>query len=370
VRKSLLNGLQFDASERLSEAHTLRAGLGFSIERTQVDDLSTLLPLDPEGNPVTLNDYTSKVGWNAGGYIQDEWRIRPELTLNAGLRFDQLNQFVSANQFSPRIALIYTPVAQTTLHAGVSRYFTPPMQAQATPNNLALFNDTTQQPAIPLDDPARPERATYVDVGVDQTLLPGLAVGIDAYYKHSTDTLDDGQFGQAVVLDEFNYARGFSRGAELKINYYQGGFRAYANLSYEVTMVKEVVSHQYLIDDPVELAYLAHHYTYASDAQTISASAGTSYRWHNMLASIDGFYGSGLRAGFANEQHSPGYTQWNAALGRDFNPWNNQKPLTLRLSVINLFDRSYVLREATGIGEFAPQYGPRRGLFVELAQQF
>jgi outer membrane receptor protein involved in Fe transport len=131
-----------------------------------------------------------------------------------------------------------------------------------------------------------------------------------------------------------------------------------------------VVSNQYLIGDPVELAYLATTYTYASDAQTVTASTGASYRWHGLLASIDGFYGSGLRAGFANQQHSPGYVQWNAALGRDFDPWDNSKPLTVRLSVINLFDRSYVLREATGIGEFAPQYGPRRGLFLELTQQF
>jgi outer membrane receptor protein involved in Fe transport len=372
VRKSLLNGLQFDIADRLSDAHTLRAGLTFSVEKTQVQDLSTVLPVDAEGNPlptpVTLNDYTPKTGWIAGGYVQDEWRIRPDLTLNAGLRFDRLNQFVSANQVSPRIALIYQPAIDTTLHAGVSRYFTPPMQAQATQNNLALFQNTVQQPVIPLDDPVRPERATYFDVGVDQKLLPGLAVGLDAYYKRSTDTLDDGQFGQAAVLEQFNYADGFSRGAELKINYYQGGFRVYANLSHEITMVKKVVSNQYLIGDPVELAYLASTNTYASDAQTVTASTGASYRWHSLLASIDGIYGSGLRAGFANEQHSPGYTQWNGALGRDFNPWNNQKPLTLRVSVINILDRSYVLREATGIGEFAPQYGPRRGLFAELTQ--
>jgi hypothetical protein len=374
VRKSLLNGAQFDASDRVSDAHTLRAGLTFSIEKTQVQDLVTVLPLGADGNPlptpVTLNDYTPKTGWSAGGYVHDEWRLRPDLTLNTGVRFDQMNQFVSANQVSPRIALIYKPVAQTTLHAGVSRYFTPPMQAQATPNNLALFQNTTQQQAIPLDDPGRPERATYFDIGVDQQLLAGLAVGLDVYYKRSTDTLDDGQFGQAVVLNQFNYADGFSRGAELKINYYQGGFRAYANLSHEVTMVKDVVSNQYLIGDPVELAYLATTYTYSSDAQTISASGGAAYRWRNMFASIDGIYGSGLRAGFANEQHSPGYTQWNAAIGRDFDPWGNQKPLTLRLSVINLFDHSYLLRAATGVGEFAPQYGPRRGLFAELTQQF
>jgi outer membrane receptor protein involved in Fe transport len=374
TRKSLLNGAQFDAADRLSDAHTLRAGLTVSIEKTQVQDLSTLLPLDADGNPlpvpVTVNDYTPKVGWNAGGYVQDEFRMRPDLTLNLGVRFDQMNQFVSANQWSPRVALIYKPLADTTLHAGVSRYFTPPMQAQATQNNLALFQNTVQQPTIPLADPVRPERATYFDVGMDRQLLPGLALGLDAYYKRSTDTLDDGQFGQAVVLNQFNYARGFSRGAELKVNYYQGGLRAYANVSHEVTMVKEVVSNQYLIGDPVELAYLANHYTYASDAQTISASAGISYRWQNVLASVDGLYGSGLRAGFANEQHSPGYTQWNAAIGRYLDPWHNGKLLTLRLSAINLFDRSYLLRAATGVGEFSPQYGPRRGFFAELNQQF
>jgi outer membrane receptor protein involved in Fe transport len=174
MRKSMLNGLQFDAAKRLSDAHTLRSGFGLSVEQTQVSNLSTVLPLDANGNPlptpVTLNDYTSKLGWNLGGYVQDEWKMRPDLTLNTGLRYDQMKQFVSANQFSPRIALVYKPSADTSLHGGVSRYFTPPMQAQASPNNLSLFQNTTQQQTIPQDDPVRPERATYFDVGADQTL--------------------------------------------------------------------------------------------------------------------------------------------------------------------------------------------------------
>ena len=309
VRKSLLNGLQLDASTRWTEAHTLRAGLTLSIEKTQVQDLSTVLPLDDGGTPlptpVLVNDYTSKIGWTAGGYVQDEWRIRPDLTLNTGVRFDQMNQFVSAHQVSPRVALTYKPFPDTTLHAGVSRYFTPPMQAQATQDNLGLFRNTVQEPVISLGDPVQPERSTYFDVGVDQQILPGLALGLDAYYKDSTNTLDDGQFGQAVVLNEFNFARGFSRGAEAKLSYIRDGFRAYANVSHEITMIKNVVSNQYLVDDPVEFAYLATHYAYASDAQTITASAGAAYRWHHMLASIDGFYGSGMRAGFADEQHTP-----------------------------------------------------------------
>lgn len=375
IRKSILNGFQFDAAYRLSDAHTLRAGVVGTIEHTQVYDVATVLPVTPDGTalptPLTVDDYTPKTGWIAGVYAQDEWRIRPNLTLNTGVRFDQMNQFVSANQVSPRVVLVYEPVADTGLHVGFSRYFTPPMQTEATQNNLALFQNTTQQPAIPLDDPVRPERANYVDVGIDQKVSPALTAGADVYYKHGTDMLDDGTFGNAVVLDQFNYALGYSKGAELKINYQHEGLRVYANYAHEITKAKDVVSNQYLIGDPVELAYMASNYTYASDAQTNTASAGASYRWRETFVSLDGMYGSGLRAGFANEQHSPDYTQFNAAVGRNFHPWRSAgKPLTLRLSAINLFDRVYVLRAATGVGEFAPQYGPRRGIFGEITQQF
>jgi outer membrane receptor for ferrienterochelin and colicin len=375
IRKSVLSGSQFDVADHLSGTQTLRAGVIFSVEQTEVDNLSTVLPLDSDGNPLptpfTVDDYRSKLGWTLGGYVQDEWTIRPDLTLNSGLRFDQMNQYVSAGQLSPRLALLYQPLEQSSLHAGVARYFTPPMQVEATPNNLALFQNTTQQQAISQDDPVRPERATYVDVGLDQKLSAALTAGVDLYYKHATDQLDDGQFGQAVVLDQFNYARGFSRGAELKLDYQRAGLRAYANVSHEVTMAKEVNSNQYLIGDPLELAYLAGNYTPTSDAQTVTSSFGSAYRWGDMLASIDGLYGSGLRMGFANLQHAPGYTQWNAAVVREFYPWSRSAdPLSLRLSVVNLFDHSYLLRPGTGIGEFAPQYGPRRGLFAAVTQHF
>jgi outer membrane receptor protein involved in Fe transport len=381
LRKSLLGGLQFDAADRLSDTHTLRAGAVFTAENTEVDDLATVVPVDPStglpypngspsATPETINDYTPKLGLIAGGYVQDEWRMFPDLTLNAGLRFDWMSEFVSADQLSPRAALIFKPSSGTSFHAGVSRYFTPPMQAQSTPNNLALFQNTMQQPVTGLEDPVQPERAWYFDVGVDQKLLPGLEAGLDAYYKNSTDTLDDAQFGSAVVLDQFNYASGFSRGVEFKANYDAGGFYAYANWSYEVTMIKDVVSNEYVIGDLDELAYIADTYVPSSDAQKISSSFGASYRWHDLLASVDGIYGSGLAAGFANLENSPAYTQFNAALAWSFDPWHNQKPLTLRLIAINLFDTSYVLRSGDGIGELASQYGPRRGLFAELTQQF
>ncbi|MGB7045587.1 MAG: TonB-dependent receptor, partial [Methylocella sp.] len=372
-RESLLNGIQFDGSYRLNDVHTLRAGFAVSGEETQVNNTSTVLPLGPNGTPLplplTLTDYNSQLGWNLGGYIQDEWKITNNLTLNTGLRFDQLYQFVAANQFSPRVALIYKPFEDTSIHAGYARYFTPPMQAQATPTNLALFNNTTQQPVIAADDPVLPERSHYFDVGVDQKVLPGLTVGADAYYKIATDLIDDGQFGQAVVLTQFNYANGYSEGAEIKAKYQNDGFTAYANFSTNRTKAKDVVSNQYLFDDPVEFAYIANNYHFTDDCQLFTASAGASYKWDNTLVSLDGIYGSGLRQGFANLEQQQPYTQFNFAVSRDFNLWPNAKPLNVRFTVVNLLDTLYQLRSGTGIGEFAPQYGPHRGFFVTLSQK-
>ena len=374
TRNSLLNGVQFDGSYRLNDVHTLRAGFGITAEQTQVDNVSTVLPLDSSGTPlpfpITLADDNSALGWNLGGYVQDEWKITDKLTLNAGLRFDQLYQFVDANQFSPRIALVYRPFENTTLHAGYARYFTPPMQAQATPSNLALFNNTTQQPVVPGDNPVQPERSHYFDVGVDQkAILPGLDVGADAYYKIATDLIDDGQFGQAVVLTQFNYAEGYSEGLELKARYENDGFTAYGNFSANRTEAKDVVSSQYLFDDPVEFAYIANNYHYTDDCQLFTASAGASYNWEGTLISLDGIYGSGLRTGFANLETQQPYTQFNFGISHEFDLWRSDKPVTVRFEVVNLLDTLYQLRSGDGIGEFAPQYGPRRGFFLSLSQK-
>ncbi len=373
TRKSLLNGTQFDASYIVDDRHTLRAGFSVSEEQTNVSDVSTVLPVDPITGaivpaPFTIPDTNSKLGWNIGTYVQDEWRLANNLTLNAGLRFDQLYQFIDANQVSPRVALVYKPFDGTTVHAGYARYFTPPYQAQATQSNLALFTNTTNQPAVPFDDPVKPERSHYFDVGVDQTVLPGLDMGIDAYYKMARDMIDDGQFGQAVVLTQFNWARGFSEGAEFKLKYRNGNFNAYANFAYNITKAIGPESNQYLLDAD-EYAYLLTHYHYTDDMQRMTGSAGASYRFDGTTVTADLTYGSGLRAGFVNVDHSTPYAVVNTGVAHDFKWSPDSKPLTVRFDVVNLFDQIYALRTGTGIGVFAPQYGARRGYYAGISQK-
>jgi outer membrane receptor protein involved in Fe transport len=377
-RQSFINGIQEDTAWRVGYAHTLRFGFSVSAERSLVTNISTVLgladPTDPTAGtidtPSTVFDSSSKTGWLIGTYLQDEWKITNNLILNAGLRFDQMYQYVNANQFSPRVSLTWLPFDGTTFHAGYARTFTPPPQVVAAPVNLALVQGTSQQPLVSQQDPVLPERAHVFDVGVVQKILPvpGLEVGIDAYYKIARDLLDDGQFGAAYVLSGFNYDRANNAGLEFKTSYTNGNFRIFGNVAWARQLGTDIVSNQYLFD-PGRLAFIASHYIYTDHSQILTASAGASYLWNGTRFSASMIYGSGLRAGFANSDHVPSYTQVNMGISHEylFPGWT--KPTTVRFDVVNVFDKIYQIRNGSGIGVFAPQFGPRRGFFVGISQK-
>ncbi|MGY3237119.1 hypothetical protein ACVMAJ_004009 [Bradyrhizobium sp. USDA 4448] len=372
-RSSLTHGVQTDAAYRVSDAHTLHAGFTVSAENAFVSNGSVLLPLDVTGAPFdapfNVLDQSSKTGFLFGTYIGDEWKVTNRITLNYGLRFDQMMQYTDANQLSPRISMSYTPWDGTVFHAGYARYFTPPQLVLAAPTNLGLVQNTTQQPEVNLADPVRPERSHYFDVGVTQKLLPGLEVGVDGYYKMARDLLDDGQFGAAYVLTAFNYEKGDNYGVELSAKYSDTHFRAYANIAYARQIATNVVSNQFLFGAD-ELAYIASHYVYTDHSQWVSGSAGASYKWDNgTRLSMDVLYGSGLRSGFANTSSLPWYSQVNLGVSHEFKWFDDKKPTTLRFDVVNLFDTVYEIRDGSGIGVFAPQFGPRRGFFFGMSQK-
>jgi outer membrane receptor protein involved in Fe transport len=302
--------------------------------------------------------------------VQDEWKITNNLTLNAGLRFDQMWQFVDANQFSPRISLTWVPQDGTTVHAGYARTFTPPQQVIAAPTNIALFQGTVAAPAITQNDPVLPERAHIFDAGVVQKVwgIPGLEIGLDGYLKLASDLLDDGQFGAAYVLSGFNYEKANNVGLELKASYTNGPLKLYGNVAWARQIGTNVVSNQYLFAQD-ELNYIATHYIYTDHSQVLTASAGASYKWNDTRFSASMLYGSGLRSGFANTQHLPSYTQVNMGVSHDLYLLAPNRPTTLRFDVVNVFDKIYEIRDGSGIGVFAPQFGPRRAFYLGISQK-
>jgi outer membrane receptor protein involved in Fe transport len=161
-RSSFVNGVSGDFAYRLNDAHTLRAGFFTQGEQTRLATVSTVQPLDPADPsgltaidaPFNILDTSKLFGWQLGSYVQDEWRLTQQLTLNYGLRFDQIYQYVDANQFSPRASLTYTPWWATVLHVGYMRTFTPPSQVLGRTIPTQIFDGTTASAPIVTPDQA------------------------------------------------------------------------------------------------------------------------------------------------------------------------------------------------------------------------
>src|SRR5437899_630693 len=129
-REILSNGVEFDASYKLNEQHTIRGGLLFTEQHANVGPATLVFPVDAAGNqtsdvPLRIVDNNDKYGYLYGFYLQDEWKPFEQLTINFGGRLDFENAFVDEDQLSPRINIVYTPWVGTALHAGYARYFTP-----------------------------------------------------------------------------------------------------------------------------------------------------------------------------------------------------------------------------------------------------
>ena len=373
TRTSLINGIQNDNAIRQSERNTIRFGFTGNVERAQSLNSNVVLPTDADGNafdaPSSISDAERKTGYVAGVYLQDEFRLTPQVTVNAGLRFDYMHQYVEANQLSPRLGVDYKPFDGTIFHAGYARYFTPPELALSAPSPTGLYANTTLAPDQDLSNPVKPERSHYFDVGVTQRVLPGLDLGVDGYYKIAKNLLDDGQFGQALVLTAFNYDHAYNEGVEFKANYANGGFRAYGNVAVAKQEAKQVSSNQYLFGAD-EIAYISNNYIFTDHAQIVTVSGGGSYRFGHSTISADVIYGSGLRDGFANTGTVSPYATLNVGATHDFVLVPGGKPTTLQFTIVNLLDHSYQIRDGSGIGVFAAQYGQRRGFFAGLSQRF
>src|SRR5208282_4026682 len=235
-------------------------------------------------------------------------------------------------------------------------------------------------PLSPGADSPLAERANYYDIGLQQKVGRELTLGLDTYAKQSVNLIDEGQFGAPIILTPFNYRYGKQFGIEGTLNYTTSNFVAYLNLAAQSAKGKEIDSAQFNFT-PADLAWIANNYIHLDHEQQRTASGGVSYLWQGTRISADFLYGSGLRASLPlparettpyggtsipNGVSLPTYTQANLGLTHVFHP-ASMGPLTARFDVINMFDKDYQIRNGTGIGVGAPQYGPRRGFFAGLS---
>jgi outer membrane receptor protein involved in Fe transport len=375
LRSNRADGVQADLSWRLRPDHTLRLGLFAQQETYNAQNNSSVFTADTQGNqtsdvPIQIQDMNQIKGHLWGVYAQDEWRLTPGLTFNYGLRYDAVNTVVSENQLSPRLGLVYDLTSSLRLHAGYARYFTPPPTELIDTTSVQKFQGTTNALPSDADTAVRSERSNYYDAGIAWQVTPKLTFGLDGYNRRVEHLQDEGQFGNALIFSAFNYSQGRIYGLDLSATYKDRGFSAYANVGFTHAMAEGLETGQFNFD-PDEIAYIADHWVHLDHEQRYTGSGGMSWHLHDgSTLGVDGLFGTGLRDGFANTGHLPGYATASLSAAREFDFGPGLGKLGLRVAVLNVFDRVYELRDGTGIGVGAPQYGQRRSLSLGLSKAF
>lgn len=367
-------GLQIEGAYGLGDHHTLRAGGVFSHERLSRDDRWLVLPVDAGGHqtsttPLSVMSHTRLGRDETSLFLQDEWRPTDGLTLNLGLRFDQVSGPGGGKAVSPRANLVWTLADGLILHAGYAHILVPARLGGDGADALLLAG-STGAPASLAADPPRAETSDDFAFGL-QWKAGALTIGADAYVRRAHNPLDETHAGARLDPVALNYADGRARGAEFSLLYSDGPLSAWANLAVSRSEGRRIVSGQ-LAFSPTELTWSQGRYARLNDDQTVTASAGAAYRLGPVKLSGALLYGSGLPATAASAP--------NGVDGREFEQidlsavWRadglGDKPLDIRLDVINAADRANRFGDGTGLGHGDSAYAPRRGIFVGFEQAF
>jgi outer membrane receptor protein involved in Fe transport len=79
--------------------------------------LSSVAGPTPADNVFKLRNYYD------GLFVQDDWKITKELTLNAGVRWDYDSRFANGGNFSPRLGVAWSPTPGTLITASWGMFY-------------------------------------------------------------------------------------------------------------------------------------------------------------------------------------------------------------------------------------------------------
>jgi outer membrane receptor protein involved in Fe transport len=349
--------------------HTLGAGFYLGEYGVEADDNSLVFKVDSNGDqippftPVRVINNVNKINLLSGIYLQDTWQITEKLRANAGVRWDRLSGFTYNNQVSPTINLVYQPWRDTTLHGGFARYMQVPSFQGISPGAPAAFAGTTGLAGTGTVTPETEDDLEW-DVGVVHQLMKHMTISEDAFYEYNKHYLDTGQFGDVPIFAPFNYKHGYIWGTETAVSYNTENLSMHASTTIGRNLQKGVATGQFNFG-PDELGYINRHYIVLDHQPLYGASGGITYNWKPYVFSISTIYSSGLRGDFADLESLPNVIQIDLSGQRSFQIPRIGEVID-RITLLNVADRTNLIRPAEGIGIFQSAYGPRLTVYDVL----
>jgi len=164
-------GAELQLTKRLEQGHTFILGGEYRDDFRQEREI--LIPASPSRTDQRSTD-------NYGVFLQGDVALRTNLHLNAGARYDQYGDFDPA--FSPRVAVIYSPVLESTFKAIYGTAFRVP-----------TFRE--QILAYPATELA-PEDITTYELVYEQGIGKHLRSTVAGFYNQINDLIihESGQF--------------------------------------------------------------------------------------------------------------------------------------------------------------------------------
>jgi outer membrane receptor protein involved in Fe transport len=305
----------------------------------------------------------NRINLLSGIYLEDTWQLTEKLRMNLGVRWDRLSGFTYNNQIDPTINLVYQLLPSTTLHGGFARYMQVPSFQGISPGAPEAFKGTTGFAGTGIVDPETEDDYEW-DIGAVHQLSEHLTVSEDDFFELTKHYLDTGQFGDVPIFAPFNYKNGYIWGTETAVTYNTGNLSIHGSATIGENMQKGVATGQFNFD-PDELAYINGNHIVLDHQPLYGASGGVTYRWKPYVFSAAAIYSSGLRGGFADLEALPHVVQVDLSALRSFEvPGLGE--VTDRITLLNIFDRTNLIRPSEGIGIFQAAYGPRITVYDTL----
>jgi len=238
--------------------HSLRAGILLNAAWYRSDSSSNYLGTYTfDSLQAFLNDqpsnFTRRIGdpnlsyrsVQAGLYFQDDIRLRKNLTLSPGLRYEAQTHVRDVGDFGPRFGTTWAPFAggQTTLRgsAGIFYDWLP-----ANTYEQALRVDGVRQEELNILNPSFPDAGTIGIVPPTNRYLLGSAYGAPRTTRISAG-IDQGVLKATRVSATYSYQRGSQLSRGLNLNAPIDGVRsdpAFANI---VDVIADAASRQHQV---------------------------------------------------------------------------------------------------------------------------